>query len=81
MSCWLTRLDFPASSCLSSLQALILLRNRGQLKPETVLPLFFGLFRCQDKQLRQMLFRHIVSGMLCGAVKCTQIGHGGKVCC
>jgi protein SDA1 len=27
-----------------------------------VLPLFFRLFRCQDKSLRQLLFRHIVAG-------------------
>jgi protein SDA1 len=42
-------------------QSLILLRNRNQLEPLVVLPLFFRLFRCQDKQLRSMLFRHIVS--------------------
>lgn len=44
------------------LQALVLLRNRNQLTPNVVLPLFFRMFRCQDKQLRQLLFRHIVSG-------------------
>ncbi|KAG1675672.1 hypothetical protein FOA52_002381 [Chlamydomonas sp. UWO 241] len=42
-------------------QSLILLRNRNQLEPLVVLPLFFRLFRCQDKQLRTLLFRHIVS--------------------
>ena len=40
----------------------MLLRNRAQLEPEEVLPLFFRLFRCQDKALRQMLFRHIITG-------------------
>jgi len=42
-------------------QALVLLRNRNQLTPNDVLPLFFRMFRCQDKQLRQTLFKHIVS--------------------
>ena len=42
--------------------SLILLRNRNQLEPLAVLPLFFRLFRCQDKQLRHMLFKHIVTG-------------------
>ena len=27
-----------------------------------VLPLFFRLFKCQDKSLRQLVFRHIISG-------------------
>lgn len=45
-----------------STQVLILLRNRGHLTPMQVLPLFFRLFRCQDKSLRQLLFRHIVAG-------------------
>ena len=43
-------------------QALILMRNRSQLDAMTVLPLFFRLFRCQDKQLRHQLFKHIVTG-------------------
>ncbi|GAX82660.1 hypothetical protein CEUSTIGMA_g10086.t1 [Chlamydomonas eustigma] len=42
-------------------QALILMRNRSQLDAMTVMPLFFRLFRCQDKQLRHQLFKHIVS--------------------
>uniref|UniRef100_A0A7R9V1A5 Protein SDA1 n=2 Tax=Chlamydomonas euryale TaxID=1486919 RepID=A0A7R9V1A5_9CHLO len=42
-------------------QALVLMRNRHQIEPMAVLPLFFRLFRCQDKQLRTLLFRHIVS--------------------
>ncbi|GFR43447.1 hypothetical protein Agub_g4529 [Astrephomene gubernaculifera] len=43
--------------------ALILLRNRGQVEAMGVLPLFFRLFRCQDKALRQQLFRHIVADL------------------
>merc|ERR1712166_315207 len=40
---------------------LILLRNRGLLDPVDLLPLFFRLFRCPDKQLRTQLFAHIVN--------------------
>ncbi|EFJ52836.1 hypothetical protein VOLCADRAFT_55520, partial [Volvox carteri f. nagariensis] len=43
--------------------ALILLRNRAQVGAMEVLPLFFRLFRCQDKALRQQLFRHIVADL------------------
>ncbi|KXZ52362.1 hypothetical protein GPECTOR_10g996 [Gonium pectorale] len=43
--------------------ALILMRNRGQVEAMAVLPLFFRLFRCQDKALRQQLFRHIVADL------------------
>lgn len=43
-------------------QSLILMRNRGQLSPTQLLPLLFKLFACNDKQLRDMLFRHIVAG-------------------
>ncbi|GFH22547.1 protein SDA1, partial [Haematococcus lacustris] len=42
-------------------QSLILMRNRGLLQPIQVLPLFFRLFRCQDKSLRRLLFGHIVA--------------------
>ena len=48
----------------SLVKSLILLRNRGHLKSAEVLPLFFRLFRCQDKSLRDLLFKHIVAGML-----------------
>ena len=47
----------------SLVKSLILLRNRGHLKSAEVLPLFFRLFRCQDKNLRDLLFKHIVAGM------------------
>lgn len=46
----------------SLVKSLILLRNRGHLKSAEVLPLFFRLFRCQDKNLRDLLFKHIVAG-------------------
>lgn len=36
-----------------------------QLTTTELHPLFFRLFRCQDKGLRQMLFRHIVAGEPC----------------
>ena len=42
-------------------QALILLRNRGQIEPVTLLSLCFRLFRCKDKPLRAMLFAYIVN--------------------
>eukprot|EP01106_Pelomyxa_sp_JSP_P000305 TRINITY_DN1045_c0_g1_i2.p1 TRINITY_DN1045_c0_g1~~TRINITY_DN1045_c0_g1_i2.p1 ORF type:complete len:664 (-),score=157.16 TRINITY_DN1045_c0_g1_i2:256-2247(-) len=42
-------------------KALILLRSRGQLAPSALLPLFFRLFRCPDKQLRTLLYHHIVT--------------------
>ncbi|KAL0034036.1 hypothetical protein WJX79_004594 [Trebouxia sp. C0005] len=45
----------------SLVKSLILLRNRGHLKSAEVLPLFFRLFRCQDKGLRDLLFKHIVA--------------------
>jgi protein SDA1 len=41
--------------------ALILLRNRGALETHELVPLFFRLFRVQDKALRSLLYRHIVA--------------------
>lgn len=41
-------------------QALILLRNRRLLESATLFPLFFRLFACRDKELRRLLFGHIV---------------------
>ena len=43
-------------------QSLILLRNRGQLAATELLPFFVRMFRCSDKGLRFLVFRHIVSG-------------------
>lgn len=42
-------------------RALILLRNKNLLSPTSLLELFFALFRCKDKLLRQVLYSHIVS--------------------
>lgn len=42
-------------------RALILLRNRDLLTSTALLELFFQLFRCPDKHLRQLLFKHIVA--------------------
>ncbi len=33
-----------------------------QVEALDLLPLFFRLFRCQDKALRRLLFRHIIAG-------------------
>ncbi len=33
-----------------------------QVAAMQVLPVFFKLFECQDKALRQLLFRHIIAG-------------------
>jgi protein SDA1 len=45
-------------------KSLILLRNRDMLPPTTLLPLFFRLFRCHDKQLREIVYAHIVSDIV-----------------
>lgn len=37
------------------------MRNRELLTPLTLLELFFQLFRCPDKSLRELLYNHIVS--------------------
>lgn len=42
-------------------RALILLRNKNLLSPTSLLELFFRLFRCKDKLLRETLFSHIVT--------------------
>ncbi|KAJ1918778.1 Severe Depolymerization of Actin [Mycoemilia scoparia] len=42
-------------------QALMFLRSRGSISNTKVLPLFFVMFRCRDKQLREMLYSHIVN--------------------
>jgi protein SDA1 len=42
-------------------QALILLRNRGQLPATALLPLLFRLFRVEDRALRELLHKHIVA--------------------
>ena len=47
----------------SLVQALILVRNRGLLTAQELLPLLFKLFRCQDKLLRKQIFNHIVADL------------------
>ncbi|KAK9840402.1 hypothetical protein WJX74_009278 [Apatococcus lobatus] len=47
----------------SVVKALILLRHRNQVQPMQLLPLFFRLFRCQDKALRHMIFHHIIADL------------------
>eukprot|EP00163_Fabomonas_tropica_P018404 TRINITY_DN3270_c0_g1_i2.p1 TRINITY_DN3270_c0_g1~~TRINITY_DN3270_c0_g1_i2.p1 ORF type:complete len:710 (+),score=171.06 TRINITY_DN3270_c0_g1_i2:123-2252(+) len=42
-------------------QMLIILRNRNLVAPTDLLSLFFTLFRCRDKVLREMLYSHIVN--------------------
>ncbi|KAI9202331.1 SDA1-domain-containing protein [Polychytrium aggregatum] len=42
-------------------QALMLLRNKDLISSTSLLSLFFTLFRCKDKQLRETLHNHIVS--------------------
>ncbi|KAF9948660.1 Protein SDA1 [Modicella reniformis] len=42
-------------------QALVLLRNREMISSTSLLSLFFILFRCRDKVLRDILYNHIVN--------------------
>ena len=42
-------------------QSLILMRNRNMISPLNVLQLSFILFRCQDKNLRALLYNHIIN--------------------
>ncbi|KAI8978373.1 SDA1-domain-containing protein [Pilobolus umbonatus] len=45
----------------SLVQGLILLRNKGIIDNTRLLPLFFTLFKCRDKHLRELLYNHIVN--------------------
>jgi hypothetical protein len=45
-----------------SVHQLLLLLLLLQLDPALLLPLLFKLFRVNDKQLRELLFRHIIAG-------------------
>ena len=47
----------------SLVSALILLHNRGACALGELLPLFFKMFRCQDKQLRALVFKHVVAAV------------------
>jgi protein SDA1 len=44
-------------------QSLMLMRNRNLIDPIILLKLFFELFHCPDKRLREMLYVHIVSDL------------------
>ena len=44
-------------------QSLILLRNRNLVQPIELLEVFFQLFHCQDKKLRELLYAHILSDL------------------
>ena len=48
-----------------------------------VLPVFFKLFECQDKALRQLLFRHIIAGEARPSVACQRdiASINDRVCC
>lgn len=46
---------------LALVRALILMRNKGALSALDILPTLFRLFRCHDKVLKQLLFRHIIA--------------------
>jgi hypothetical protein len=56
-----TGLCSPPATCLP-LPHLLFLRLLLQLDPALLLPLLFKLFRVNDKQLRELLFRHIIAG-------------------
>jgi len=45
---------------LACVKALILMRNKDFIAPLSIFPLFFTLFRVQDKPLRKLVFSHIV---------------------
>jgi protein SDA1 len=42
-------------------QALILLRHKGVITPDELLPLCFRMFQCHDKNLKSLLHNFIVS--------------------
>ncbi|KAJ9435210.1 Protein SDA1-like protein, partial [Diplonema papillatum] len=44
----------------SMVQALCLLRSKNYVEPKDVLPLYFRLFKVQDRELRKILLAHIV---------------------
>ena len=44
-------------------QSLILLRNRKLVMPVELFTVFFEMFRCQDKKLRDLMYTHILSDL------------------
>jgi len=62
MSFLLARKDALSPELRTSLvRACILMHNRKQVQSIEIFPLFFDLFRCKDKPLRELLFRHIIA--------------------
>jgi hypothetical protein len=51
----------PPPLRLHMVRALILMRHKGLVEPETLLPLCFRLFECHDKQLRKLLHSFVVT--------------------
>ncbi|OMJ27002.1 Protein SDA1-like protein [Smittium culicis] len=45
----------------SIVQSIILMRNKRQVSSIRVLPVFFTMFRCQDKALRELLYAYILN--------------------
>lgn len=56
-------LVLDASLRRTLVQSLTLMRNRNLVDVVTLLKLFFELFRCPDKRLRELLYQHIVSDL------------------
>jgi protein SDA1 len=56
-------LVLDASLRRTLVQSLMLMRNRNLVDAVTLLKLFFELFRCPDKRLRELLYQHIVSDL------------------
>lgn len=42
-------------------QGLVLLRNKGLLDPTVMISMAFKLFKCPDKQLRDLLYNYILN--------------------
>lgn len=51
-------------------QSLMLLRSKNLIEQSELLPLFFFLFRCRDKQLREMLNTYIITDIKTANSKC-----------
>lgn len=57
--------------------ALIMLRNRSFITTMQIVPVFFRLFQCQDKQLRRMLYSHLVNDFARSKAKMDQKSNTG----
>ena len=63
---------------LALVRALILMRNKGSLAALELLPTLFRLFRCHDKALKQLLFRHIIAGASPSCSSMTRVQLSGR---